>query len=490
MPRPPNPAADPLYLCIDQGGHASRALVCDARGAVVAEARRELLPRALGDERMEYDAQELLGSVKEAVATVVQDLGDARHRLAAAALATQRSNAACWDRTTGAALSPVISWQDRRAWRELECLRASADVVHRVTGLALSAHYGASKLRWCLQHLPEVAAAQREHRLAWGPMASFLLFHLARERSLYADPVNAARTLLWDLARGDWSGTMLELFQLPREPLPRPVPNRHDHGTLACGGVEIPISVVTGDQNAALFAAGPPRADALYVTLGTGAFVQRLTGGTLRPARRLLNGVVFADRVATTYAIEGTVNGAGSALDWLVARHPGHDLVQQLHQWLYSCPHPPLFLNGVSGLGTPFMLPQFTSRFIGDGGPAERAVAVIESIVFLLQINIEEIERLLLPAAQIHIGGGLSRYDGLCRRLADLSGLPVWRSAHIETTGRGLAWLLHAPGETGGELAAWGGSVQDASVFHPCRDADLSARYLRWRAALQEAITA
>ncbi len=76
---------------------------------------------------------------------------------------------------------------------------AHTQAVHQRTGLMLSAHYGASKMRWCLDHLPAVAAARREGRLAMGPLASFLLFRLLEEKPLFADPANAARTLLWNL---------------------------------------------------------------------------------------------------------------------------------------------------------------------------------------------------------------------------------------------------------------------------------------------------
>jgi glycerol kinase len=279
---------------------------------------------------------------------------------------------------------------------------------------------------------------------------------------------------------------MLELFELPRAPLPQPAANRHAFGTLAGGGTAIPLTVLTGDQNAALYAGGPPAADTLYITLGTGAFVLRRADG--RPAsHRLLHGVVHAEPGAALQALEGTVNGAGSALEWLAARHPGHDLVQGLHHWLAEDTEPPLFLNGVSGLGTPFMRPHFESCFIGAGGTAAQAVAVIESVCFLLQINIEEIGRLLPPAARIEIGGGLARYDGLCQRLANLSGLPVRRGDSVETTGRGLARLLHASATDPG---TWDEPISEARIFAPRHDAALTARYLRWRTALREALNA
>lgn len=498
-------ASGPLYLAIDQGGHASRAFVYDAAGRAIGGAAREVRLLRHADGRMEYDAAALLASVRGAVEDAVAGLAPAdRRRLRAAGLATQRANTVCWDRVSGEPLSPLISWQDRRGQAYLPA-QAHAAEIRRITGLAPSAHYGAGKLRWCLDHLPRVRTALEAGRLAWGPMASFLLFHLLEERPLRADPVNAARTLLWDLEGNDWSPRMLTLFALPREPLPAPAPNRWEYGTLAAGSVRVPLNLCTGDQNAALHAAGAPRDDTLYVTLGTGAFVLRGAGAAPPAPSRLLNGLVHGGPgQPSLYALEGTVNGAGSALDWLQARTGAGDLVARLPEWLDAPGEPPLFLNGVSGLGTPYMVPAFEPRFLGAGGTAAQAVAVVESIVFLLQVNIEEIEGRLPAAARIRAGGGLSRYDGLCRRLASLSGKPVLRASTPETTGLGLARLLAGAdrddAQAGGHSdhrmrapdrdAAAGAPEYADRCFDPGRDERLTSRYRRWRAALEEALHA
>jgi glycerol kinase len=466
-------AEQPLYLTIDQGGHASRALVFDRRGMPVAQATREIGVRRYGRERVEYEPAALLGSVREAVADALGQLGPQREAVRAAGLATQRSNVVCWDLATGEALSPVISWQDRRAAGWLARLRDEAGRIRRITGLPLSPHYGANKLRWCCRNLAAVRAAQRRGRLALGPMASYLLFHLLKERPFVVDPVHAARTLLWDLEAGDWSDTLLGLFGLPRGALPAPRPCRHAFGSLAIAGTDIPLVVVTGDQSAALYAHGPPSADRLFVTAGTGAFVQRVTGAERPPDGRLLTGLVFDDGRRPSFAVEGTVNGAGSALDWLAGRRPGGGAIADIGRWLDEVTEPPLFLNGVSGLGTPFLRAKAPLRFIGRGDAAARAVAVVESIIFLLQANIEAMGR----ARDIHLGGGLARLDGLCQRLADLSGLAVSRCRADETTAQGLAFLLGArPGEGRHDR------------FDPRHNDGLARRHARWREALERAL--
>lgn len=476
------PAPDSLYLSIDQGGHASRALVFDAYGALRANALRDVGARQPQADRVEQDPDELATSLQEVVAETIVGLGARAGRIAAAGFATQRSSIVCWDRNTGAALSPVISWQDRRAHEWLAGFSAQADEIHRRTGLRLSPHYGASKLRWCLEHLPAVAAAQRSGRLAMGPLASFLLFRLLPERPLCADPANAARTLLWNLHTRDWDSWLLDLFGIPREALPRCVPTRHAFGALRAEGRSIPLAIATGDQSAALFALGAPQPDTAYVNLGTGAFIQRVFDESPEAAG-LLAGMVYHDPQRSVYVLEGTVNGAGAALAWAEQEWRLRNLEAQLPAWLARDGEVPLFLNGIAGLGAPFWMAQFDSRLIGDGAAWQKTVAVAESVIFLLQVNLDILRASPPVLSRLVVTGGLAQLDGLCQRLADLSGLPVYRPAQHEATARGTAYLL------AGFPADWP-EEKPGATFVPQPNPELAGRYARWREEMDAALGA
>jgi glycerol kinase len=479
MTRHPDAAPDRLYLCLDQGGHASRALVFDARGGLQASSLCEVGTRRTPD-RVEQDPEELAASLHAAMAQAGTALGGRAGNIVAAGIATQRSSIVCWDRRTGAALSPVISWQDRRAHAWLERFSAHTREIHRRTGLMLSAHYGASKLRWCLDHLPAVAAARRAGRLAMGPLASFLLYRLLGEQPLLADPANAARTLLWNIETLDWDPWLLELFGVPVDALPRCVPTRHAFGTLRLSDRRIPLAVAGGDQSAALFALGLPRPDTAYVNLGTGAFIQRVFDR--RPeAPGLLAGLVYHDPGRSVYVLEGTVNGAGAALEWAGREWGLENIEAQLPEWLARAGDIPVFLNGVSGLGAPFWMAEFAPRLIGDGAPWQKAVAVAESIVFLLQANLAVMQAIVPPVTRLVATGGLARLDGLCRRLADLSGLPVYRPAEQEASARGTAYLL------AGFPREWP-EARPGEQFLPGPDPGLSRRYERWHTEMQRAL--
>ena len=470
----------PLFLSIDQGGHASRALVFDIHGQLQASAQAQIATLHPGRYKVQHDPDALLASIQRACTSVVRQLGSRCAHIQAAGLATQRSTIVCWDRVTGKALSPVISWQDRRAARRLANLTAYQSRVHDIAGLVLSPHYGASKIAWCLGNLKTVQRALQQRRLAAGPLASFILANLLIEKPLLTDPVNASRTLLWNYRRYDWSDEMLKLFRIPVSILPHCVPNQYHFGYLQVGRGTVPLTVVTGDQPAALYADGEPDADSIYINLGTGAFIQRLHGDRPPQVPGLLGSVLWQEQGRVLYVLEGTVNGAGSAFVWLRERLGISEkkMLASMPGWLADYSDVPLFLNGIAGLGSPYWIPNLQSRFIGKGDPMQKMIAVAESIVFLLCVNLERMNIRRRSAKRIVVSGGIAQWDGLCQRLADLSGLPVERPAQHEATASGLAWLMGACER----------EPLESTAYTPGNDARLKLRYIQWLAELEKAI--
>ena len=469
----------PLALAIDQGGHASRALVFNQRGETIAEAHHPLHTRTPRPGWVEHDAELLMESVHRAVADAMDPLGKDRIRVAAAGLACQRSSIVCWDAQTGQALSPVISWQDQRAAPWLATFNAQAAMIQSITGLRLSPHYGASKMRWCLDHLPAVRDAARRQRLRIGPLASFIINRLVTSPACLADPANASRTLLWNLNAGDWDDRLLQLFGIPRTILPHCCASRGPFGHMLAGGRSVPLRVVTGDQPAALFAQGQPDPGALYVNMGTGVFIQRVTPTPVH-VDGLLTGIAHTDRHRRLYTLEGTINGGARALQWLADKHGIDNLTTDLPHWLNEVDCPGYFLNGVAGLAAPYWRMDFSSRFIDAAEPRQMAVSVVESIVFLAKTIVERMLNATLPHPTIVASGGLAQLDGLCQRLADACQLHVQRPRQTEATARGTAFLaLDGP-------ASW--TPLTGADFTPRANPPLAGRFREWRRLMERAL--
>jgi glycerol kinase len=200
----------------------------------------------------------------------------------------------------------------------------------------------------------------------------------------------------------------------------------------------------------------------------------------------LLSGLSCSDDRAAQYYLEGTVNGAGAALDWVVEQYRIANWLAQAPGWIERIGSPPVFLNSIGGLGAPWWQPGPEPVFLTEGkaapvGPAEAITAAIESIVFLIQANIELLRTVNPAVARIRISGGLAALDGLCHKLADLSGLAVERSAVIESTALGIAWLA------AGCPAEWSPPEVERR-FLSRDDARLRQRYAQFRSVLESAL--
>jgi len=474
-----NATPQDVYVAIDQGGHATRAVAYDRFGHRLASAFAGVETRRNAIGHVEHDGEDLVASVRTALSGLASLVPADRWR--AAGVGVQRSTVACWDRESGTVLAPVISWQDRRHAAWLRELARSGGRVHQLTGLPLSPHYGASKIRWCLEHVPAVRCAADEARLCAGPLASLLMNRLLEERPVVCDEANASRTQLWSPSARAWSPELLGLFGIPPEVLPALAPTETSFGSMDVDGTTVPLAVCTGDQSAVPFAAGTLDSGSAYVNLGTGAFALRPVADALL-VPPLLTSVLRSDATSVDFALEGTVNGAGAALEWFEEREglTARRLLSSLDGEQSAPADAPLFLNGVSGVGSPFWLAELESRYIGGGEAQYRFRAVVESIAFLLRANLDEMARHAGRPRRLVVSGGLSRSGFLCRALAALAEAPVHVLRDPEATASGLAFLA------AGQPASWEHQVSEELL--PERDQTLTARYLRWLELMHQAM--
>lgn len=104
-------------------------------------------------------------SVKLAVSTCLA--GQDVQAVAAVGLSTQRESYVAWQRSDGAPLGPVISWQDQRTIALCETRRNKATeiLVRERSGLPLDPMFSASKACWLLDSIDpkrERAKARRD----------------------------------------------------------------------------------------------------------------------------------------------------------------------------------------------------------------------------------------------------------------------------------------------------------------------------------------
>lgn len=475
---------DAIVIALDQGGQSSRAIAYDVSGEELARATRKVTTTRPAPGHVELDGEEILCGLRDALDEVLGKLGHDARRAWRIGLATQRSTVAFWDEVTGELQGPCLSWQDTRGARILEGFADQFHILHEITGLYPSAHHGVSKLAWAVEHLVPVKATYLRQRLACGPLAGFLVARLTGQGVSGScigsvDPNNAGRTLLWNRHTRDWDSSVGVAFGLGEAVMPRALHSEDEHGFIETRVGALPLDLILGDQPASMFAAGEPDAESARVNLGTGAFIMRLAGAEPpegAETQRLLRSLAYSSAQEETWVVEGTVNGGASALRYAARQLGlGDDITHLLDVSLKRTQDPPLFLNAVSGLGSPDWRTDVEPHFFGPQAARASAeaglAAVLESIVFLLQRNLDRLQTEGPPLRRILCSGGLSQSDRLMQRMSDLSGLVVERPPEVEATARGTAFLL------AGRPKAWAASDLPPAQFEPEANQALHDRY-------------
>ena len=466
-----------FLIGLDIGSSSAKAILVDARGKIRRSARVRFPTRRLPGGRVEHDAAAVLrasiAALEEAAA------GMPRRATASLGIATQRSTVLFWNRDTGRAVTPAYSWQDLRAAAPTRRLLARGgslagpgdlnDAVAERTGLRISAHYAAPKLAWALRRVPGLRRRVVRGTILWGTLGTWLAWHLTRGGLYCVDHANAQRTLLLHLGSLSWDPALFDLFGLgdlfEAPALPALVPTRSESGALArVGGRSIVLRAMTGDQQAALQGLLCRRAGDMAINYGSGAFVLVQVGPVPVRVRGLLTTLVWSRHLrpgeperpggcVASYAVEGTVNAASTALDWvsrkLRRRIRVADLDAALGPYEPAAPRSVHFLPAVSGVGAPRWDERARPRFMGRieaAAPRDLLRAAVESIAQRCT-EIAAAAAARAPGAArrarcaVRVSGGLTRCRYLLQAQADLLQRPIAVSASRDATGIGAALL-------------------------------------------------
>src|SRR5262245_21601981 len=308
--------------------------------------------------------------------------------VAALGITNQRETTVVWERATGRPIHNAIVWQDRRTADACAALRQAGHegAIAARTGLLLDPYFSATKIAWLLDHVPGARAAAAAGELAFGTVDSFLLWRLTGGRVHATDATNAARTLLFDIHRGDWDPALLDLFGIPAALLPGVKNCAEKFGTTDRFGGTIPILGIAGDQQAATIGQGCFAPGMLKSTYGTGCFALLNTGTTAVASRnRLLTTIAYQLEGRRTYALEGAIFIAGAAVQWLrdamkmIGHAPDVNRLAQAADPAEQVYLVPAFV----GLGAPYWDAEARGAVFGltrNSGAAELARAALEAV--------------------------------------------------------------------------------------------------------------
>ena len=492
-------AATPGHiLAIDQGTTSTRAIVFDGAMRPVASAQEEFPQHFPASGWVEHDAGDLWGTTAATCRGAIERAGLRPADIAAIGITNQRETTLVWDRATGRPIHRAIVWQDRRTADYCRSLREAGHdrLITARTGLLADPYFSGTKLKWILDHVDGARDRAARGELAFGTVDSWLIWNLTEGRVHATDATNAARTLLYDIHKGEWSAEICDLFGVPMAMLPEVRDCAADFGVTRADlfGREIPILGVAGDQQAATIGQACFQPGMMKSTYGTGCFALLNTGDTaVTSSNRLLTTIAYRLDGRTTYALEGSIFIAGAVVQWLrdglkIIRAAGE--TQALAE-AADAAQGVVLVPAFVGLGAPYWNADCRGAVFGltrNSGPAELARAALESVGFQTRDLLEAMQADWTAQgtrSTLRVDGGMSASDWTMQFLADIIGSPVDRPSVLETTALGAAWLA---GQRAGVWPGQDGFARDWALertFAPTMDgATREARYGAWKRAV------
>ncbi|MFB4264367.1 glycerol kinase GlpK [Nonomuraea sp. GTA35] len=479
-----------VVLAIDAGTTGVTALLVTENRQIISKGYEEFAQHFPEPGRVEHNPEDIWQATLSACATALRG---AAQPPSCVGITNQRETAVLWDRRTLAAPRRAIVWQDRRTAGLCGRLREAGHEprVSELTGLRLDPYFTATKLTWLAENDPRVWEGVESGNVAIGTVDSYLIARLTAGARHVTDPSNASRTLLYGLASGTWEPELCELFGVPREALPEIVPNYGPIGRTdpsAFLGLDVPISGVAGDQQAALFGQTCFDVGDVKCTYGTGSFVLTNLGGEIvRSESGLLTTVAWQTPSGErTFALEGSIFVTGAAVQWLrdglgvIGTAPESEAVARTVPDSGGV----VFVPALTGLGAPHWDPQARGLITGITRGTTRAHlvrATLEAIAFEVRDVVESMTGGSVPV--LKADGGASANDLLMQLQADQLGAAVERPAIQETTALGAAFLA------GLGAGVWGSRAELRKTWHLDRRFEPGERddaaYERWRAAVR-----
>ncbi len=488
-----------VILALDQGTTSSRAIVFDSSGSILGVAQQEFTQHYPRGGWVEHDANEIWRTQLDVAKEVLTNCRLTAKDVAAIGITNQRETTLVWDRQTGQPVHNAIVWQDRRTAQECDSLREAghADMVQQKTGLIIDAYFCATKLRWLLDHVPNLRSRAERGELAFGTIDSWLIYKLTGGRLHATDVTNASRTMLLNIHSCQWDDELLSLLNVPKSLLPEVLPSSHLYGETEAElfGGPIKIGAAAGDQQSALFGQNCNRHGMAKNTYGTGCFMLMNIGEEAKPSRcKLLTTVACDTGTRQSYALEGSVFIAGAAVQWL---RDGLGIIQsstEIESLAASVPDSDgvYMVPAFAGLGAPHWDAYARGVLVGLTRGTNRghiARAALEGIAFQAADVLDAMKSDAgVPVAELRVDGGASTNDLLMQFQADILQVPVVRPEIIETTAIGAAYLA------GLSSGFWRDEQEIASiwkssrVFEPRMPAsEVARRRSRWTDALDRA---
>ncbi len=437
-------------MALDQGTTSSRCILYNRRGEIKSSAQiefRQIFPQPGW---VEHDAMDIW-STQIAVAQEALSRINATYKdIAAIGITNQRETTVVWDKETGVPIYNAIVWQCRRTADYCDSLKAEGkeEMIRNKTGLIIDPYFSGTKLKWILDNVDGARKRAENGELLFGTIETWLIWKLTDGRTHVTDYSNASRTMMFNIHELDWDDEILEMLDIPRCMLPKPVPSSMVYGETDKLGGTIKIAGAAGDQQASLFGQTCFEPNEVKMTYGTGGFLLMNTGEKpVLSNNGLLTTIAWGFDGKVHYALEGSIFVAGAAVQWLrdemglmtdAADSEAMAEAVTDNAGVYVVP-------AFTGIGAPYWDPYARGTIIGitRGVNKNHIVrATLESLAYqtkdLVDAMLEDTGRDLTG---FKVDGGACANNFLMQFQSDILDVQVIRPVVIETTSLGASYL-------------------------------------------------
>lgn len=442
-----------FILSIDQGTTSTRAILFDRQGKIVHTAQREFKQIFPQPGWVEHNPNEIWGSVLSVIASVLTESGHQPTDIDSIGITNQRETTIVWDKTTGQPIYNAIVWQSRQTQVIVDELREAEkeELIRNKTGLQLDPYFSGSKVKWILDHVEGSRERAAKGELLFGTIDSYLIWKLSAGAVHVTDYSNASRTMLFNIHDLKWDEELCELLGIPMEMLPDVRMSSEIYANTDASvffGAEIPIAGAAGDQQCALFGQACFHEGMAKNTYGTGCFMLLNTGDKpVQSDNGLLTTIAWGLDGKVTYALEGSVFVAGSAIQWL---RDGLRMIQkaedtEAYSLKVASTDGVYVVPAFVGLGTPYWDSDARGAVFGltRGTEKEHFIrATVEALAYQTKdvlLTMEKDSKMNIDL--LRVDGGAVSNAFLMQFQSDLLQIEVEQSAYLETTALGAAYL-------------------------------------------------
>ena len=372
-------------------------------------------------------------------------------------------------------------------------------MIHDSTGLLIDSYFSATKIRWILDHVPGAQERAEKGELLFGTIDTWLSWKLSGGAIHVTDYTNASRTMLFNIHKLAWDDKILQLLNIPKQMLPEVRSNSEIYGNAAAYhffGSTVPIAGMVGDQQAALFGQLALEPGMVKNTYGTGAFIVMNTGE--KPTlsnNNLLTTIGYGLDGKVTYALEGSVFVAGSAIQWLrdamklVERSSDSEAAARASKSQNEVYVVPAF----TGLGAPYWNSDARGAIFGitRGTTREDFIkATLQSLAYQSRDVVDTMNKDTgIPIQALRVDGGAANNDYLMQFQADILDVNVERPVVKEVTALGAAYLAGLAVGFWKDLDELHDKARVERTFTPDNDEEKrERRYKGWKKAVKRAM--